>query len=199
MLNILWPIFIIISIIYAILSGNIENLNNSIFESTQSAINLTLTLIGTTCLWCGIMEIASNTNIIKRLSTILKPFVEKLFPKIDLEGKSYQNIIMNIIANILGLGNAATPLGLKAMDELQKENKNKKELSDEMMMLIVLNTASLQIIPTSIIAIRSSLGSQNPTQIIVPVWISTICAAIVGIIITKILIKITSGERKLWK
>lgn len=199
MLNILWPIFIIISIIYAILSGNIENLNNSIFESTQSAINLTLTLIGTTCLWCGIMEIASNTDIIKGLSTILKPFVEKLFPKIDLEGKSYQNIIMNIIANILGLGNAATPLGLKAMDELQKENKNKKELSDEMMMLIVLNTASLQIIPTSIIAIRSSLGSQNPTQIIVPVWISTICAAIVGIIITKILIKITSGERKLWK
>ena len=199
MLNILWPIFIIISIIYAILSGNIENLNNSIFESTQSAINLTLTLIGTTCLWCGIMEIASNTNIIKRLSTILKPFVEKLFPKIDLEGKSYQNIIMNIIANILGLGNAATPLGLKAMDELQKENKNKENLSDNMMMLIVLNTASLQIIPTSIIAIRSSLGSQNPTQIIVPVWISTVCAAIVGIIITKILIKITSGERKLWK
>ena len=199
MLNILWPIFIIISIIYAILSGNIENLNNSIFESTQSAINLTLTLIGTTCLWCGIMEIASNTNIMKGLSTILKPFVEKLFPKIDSEGKSYQNIIMNIIANILGLGNAATPFGLKAMDELQKENKNKNELSDEMMMLIVLNTASLQIIPTSIIAIRSSLGSQNPTQIIVPVWISTICAATVGIIITKILIKITGGERKLWK
>ena len=96
---------------------------------------------------------------------------------------------MNIIANILGLGNAATPLGLKAMSELQKENNNKDELSDNMMMLIVLNTASLQIIPTTVIAIRSSLGSENPTQIIFPVWISTICAAVVGIIFTKIIIK----------
>lgn len=193
MLNILWPIFIIISIIFSIFSGNVENLNNSIFEATESAINLTLTLIGMTCLWCGIMEIASNTRIISNLSTILKPFVEKLFPNVDTENNknTYQNIVMNIIANILGLGNAATPLGLKAMENLQKDNKNKDELSDEMMMLIVLNTASLQIIPTSIIAIRSSLGSSNPTQIIIPVWISTVCAAIVGIIVTKLLIKIT--------
>ena len=104
---------------------------------------------------------------------------------------SYNNIVMNIIANILGLGNAATPLGLKAMNELQKENKCKEELSDNMMMLIVLNTASLQVIPTTVIAIRSSLGSSNPTKIIFPVWISTVCAAIVGIIFTKIIIKYT--------
>ena len=103
----------------------------------------------------------------------------------------YNNIIMNVIANILGLGNAATPLGLKAMTELQKENSNKDTLSDNMMLLIVLNTASLQIIPTTIIAIRSSLGSENPTKIIFPVWISTICAAVIGIICTKIIIKCT--------
>ena len=108
---------------------------------------------------------------------------------------SKNNIIMNIIANILGLGNAATPLGLKAMKELQRDNLNKEELSDNMMMLIVLNTASLQIIPTTIIAIRSSLGSSNPTQIIFPVWISTICAAIVGIVVTKIIIR----TAKKWK
>ena len=98
---------------------------------------------------------------------------------------------MNIIANILGLGNAATPLGLKSMEELQKENNNKDTLSDNMMMLIVLNTASLQIIPTTVIAIRSSLGSQNPSKIIFPVWISTICAAFMAIIFCKIIIKIT--------
>ena len=189
MLNILWPIFIIISIVYAIFSGNIENLNNSIFESTESAVNLTLTLLGMTCLWSGIMEVASKTDIIDYLSKILKPFIEKLF--LNLNEKSFNNIIMNIIANILGLGNAATPLGLKAMNELQKENSNKEELSDNMMMLIVLNTASLQIIPTTIIAIRSSLGSENPTKIIFPVWISTICAAVVGVIFTKIIIKYT--------
>lgn len=193
MLNILWPIFIIISIVYAIFSGNMENLNNSIFESAQSAVNLTLTLLGMTCLWSGIMEVASKTKIIDYLSKILKPITKRLFS--NLNEKSYNNIIMNIIANILGLGNAATPLGLKAMKELQNENRNKEELSDNMMMLIVLNTASLQIIPTTIIAIRSSMGSTNPTKIIFPVWISTICAAFVGIVCTKIIIKCS----KKWK
>ena len=189
MLNILWPIFIIISIVYAIFSGNIESLNNSIFESAESAVNLTLTLLGMTCIWSGIMEIASKTEIMNYLSKILKPIINKLFS--GLNEKSYNNIVMNIIANILGLGNAATPLGLKAMKELEKENINKDELSDNMMILIVLNTASLQIIPTTVIAIRSSLGSTNPTKIIFPVWISTICAAVVGIISAKIIIKAT--------
>lgn len=189
MLNILWPIFIIISIIYAIFSGNIEKLNNNIFESTESAVKLTLTLLGTTCFWSGIMEVASKTRVIEYLSKILRPLIKRLFS--GLNGKSSENIIMNIIANILGLGNAATPLGLKAMNELQKQNDSKEELSDNMMMLIVLNTASLQIIPTTIIALRSSLGSENPTKIIFPVWISTICAAIVGIIFTRIIIKAT--------
>ena len=189
MLNILWPVFIIISIVYAICSGNIENLNNSIFDSSESAVNLTLTLMGMTCLWSGIMEIAAKTKIVEKLSNFLNPIAKRLFS--DLNERSYDNIVMNIIANILGLGNAATPLGLKAINELQKENKNKEELSDNMMMLIVLNTASLQVIPTTVIAIRSSLGSSNPTKIIFPIWISTICAAIVGIIFTKIIIKYT--------
>lgn len=191
MLNILWPFFIIISIFYAILSGNIENINNCIFESAENAVKLTLTLLGATCLWSGIMEIASKTDIIKYLSAILQPIIKKIFYNLDSNKKSYNNIIMNIIANILGLGNAATPLGLKAMGELQKENANKDELSDNMMMLIVLNTASLQVIQTTVIAVRKSLGSNNPTQIIFPVWIATVCAAVVGILVAKIIIKLT--------
>ena len=191
MLNILWPFFIIISIFYAILSGNIENINNCIFESAENAVKLTLTLLGATCLWSGIMEIASKTDIIKYLSAILQPIIKKIFYNLDSNKRSYNNIIMNIIANILGLGNAATPLGLKAMGELQKENANKDELSDNMMMLIVLNTASLQVIPTTVIAVRKSLGSNNPTQIIFPVWIATVCAAVVGILVAKIIIKLT--------
>lgn len=194
MLNILWPIFIIISIIYAIFSGNLQNLNNSIFESTNSVVNLTLTLLGTTCLWSGIMEVASNSNIIEYLTRILSPIIKKIFKDKELNSRAYNNIVMNIIANILGLGNAATPLGLKAMEELQKENNNKERLSDNMMILIVLNTASLQIIPTTVIAIRSSLNSDNPSKIIFPVWISTICAAVVAIIFCKIIIKLTSNK-----
>ena len=195
MLNILWPIFIIISIIYAVISGNIENLNNSIFVETENVVQFSLTLLGMTCLWSGIMEVALNTRIIDCLSKILKPVINFLFKDIEKDDECNKNIIMNIIANILGLGNAATPLGLKAMNALQKHNKEKSTLSDNMIMLIVLNTASLQVIPTTVIAIRNSLGSKNPTMIILPVWIATVCAAIVGVLVTKILIKF--NRRKL--
>ena len=148
-----------------------------------------MTLIGTTCLWSGLIEIASNTNIIKYLKKFLRPVITRLFPNLNL--LVYDKVTMNIISNILGLGNAATPLGLQAMEEMQKENLNKEYLSDNMMILIVLNTSSLQIIPTTIIAIRTSLGSNNPTRIIFPVWFSTICAGIVGIIVTKLIIFLT--------
>ena len=191
MLNILWPIFIVISISYAIFSGNVESLNNSIFESAENVVNFCLTLIGMTCLWSGIMEVASNTKMIDYLSKLLNPVIKVLFPNVEKPKKS---IIMNIVANILGLGNAATPLGLKAMEELQKENHDKNKLSDNMMMLIVLNTASLQLIPTTVLTIRSSLNSENPSIIIFPVWIATICAAIVGVLMTKLLIKLSRGK-----
>lgn len=189
MLNNIWPIFIIISIIYAIIAGNLENLNLAITSSSESAVSLTLTLIGTTCLWSGLIEIASNTNIIKYLKKFLRPVITRLFP--NLNSLVYDKVTMNIISNILGLGNAATPLGLQAMEEMQKENLNKEYLSDNMMILIILNTSSLQIMPTTIIAIRTSLGSNNPTRIIFPVWFSTICAGIVGIIVTKLIIFLT--------
>lgn len=195
MLNIVWPIFIIISFSYAIFSGNLECLNSSIFKSTEDAINLTLSLLGTICLWNGVMQIASKTSIIDKLVKSLNPIIKILFPEIKNNEKIKKEISMNMIANILGLGNAATPLGLKAMKSMQKENKNKNVLSDSMMVFIVINTASIQIIPTTVIAIRNSLGSNNPTSIVFPVWIATICAAIAAILVTKLLIKLTKKEK----
>ena len=189
MLNLVWPIFIIISFSYAIFSGNLQNLNASIFDSVESAVNLSITMLGTMCLWSGIIHVAANTNIMKMMNKMLKPIIRFLFPEIKENKKAQSEISMNMVANILGLGNAATPLGLKAMETLQEENKNKQELSNSMIMLIVVNTASIQIIPTTIIAIRSSLGAENPTSIIVPVWIATICAAIAGVVTAKILMK----------
>ena len=135
------------------------------------------------------MQVASKTNIIDKLTQILNPIIKVLFPEIRKNKQIKQEISMNMIANILGLGNAATPLGLKAMKTMQEENKQKDTLTNSMMMFIVINTASIQIIPTTVIAIRNSLGSSNPTAIIFPVWIATICAAIGGIIATKLLIK----------
>ena len=136
------------------------------------------------------MNIAENTKFIKIISKLIKPLINFLFPEIKENEKLKQEVSMNIVANILGLGNAATPLGLKAIASMQKLNKNKKELSNSMITLIVLNTASIQLIPTTVIAIRSSLGSSNPTSIIVPVWVATVVAAITGITATKIFIKL---------
>lgn len=189
MLNKLWPIFIVISFIFSILNGSIENLNNSIFNSLDDALTLTLTLLGSICFWNGIMNIASHTSIISKIQKILNPILKKIFPQIDKNEIVHKQISMNIIANLLGLGNAATPLGLQAMNSLQKKNKKRNILSNDMMMLIVINTASLQIIPTTVIAIRTSLNSENATGIIFPVWICTIICAITTICATKILIK----------
>ena len=187
MLNVLWPIFIISSIVYAFFTGRIIEVNNSIFDSTKNVIELSITMLGTICLWNGIMEIASNTKIVKYLTKILQPIIKILFSDIKKEDKEYSKITMNIIANIMGLGNAATPLGLQAMKTMQEKNKEKDKLTNSMGMFIVLNTASIQIIPTTVIAIRSSLGSKNP--MIMPIWLATTCATFAGVITAKILMK----------
>ena len=116
MLNIIWPLFLITSFIYAIFNGRVYEVNNSIFESTKLAVDLSISLLGTICLWNGIMQVASKTRIIEHLSKILKPIMKKIFPDIKEKDEAYKQITMNIIANIMGLGNAATPLGLKAMN-----------------------------------------------------------------------------------
>ena len=189
MLNFIWPIFIIASFIYSIFNGRVEEINNSIFDSTKSAVELSIFLLGTICLWNGIMQIASETKIVKHLSKILNPVMRKLFPDVKKEEKVHKEITMNIIANIMGLGNAATPLGLKAMKSMQKNNDDKNRLSNSMAMFIILNTASIQLIPTTVMAIRSSLGSKNPTAMLIPVWIATICAATTALISAKFLMK----------
>lgn len=189
MLNIIWPVFIIMSFIYALISGNIEQTSNGIFESSASAVELTLTFFGTICLWNGIINIAKETSLMSKLTKILQPVIRFLFPELKNNEQAKEEITMNIVANLLGLGNAATPLGLKAMETMQKENQKKDTLSNSMAMFIVLNTASLQIIPTNVIAIRNSLGSEAPSGIILQVWVATIVAAFVGVTATKILMK----------
>lgn len=190
MLNILWPIFIIISYIYALFSGNLEKINNGIFESASTAVELTLTFFGTITLWCGIMQIAKDSSLSKKLAKALNPLIKFLFPDVNKNDKAHEEISLNLIANILGLGNASTPLGLKAMESLQENNHSKTTLSNSMAMLVLLNTASLQLIPTTVIAIRTSLNSTNPTKIILPVWVATLSAAVTAVITAKLLIKL---------
>lgn len=189
MLNKIWPVLIIISIFYGIFTGNIITLNETIFNSSKDAVELMIILLGTICLWNGIIEIASNTKIVDRLIKLLTPIIDFLFPNSKGDKIIKQEISMNIIANMLGLGNAATPLGLKVMESMQRKNVDKDKLTDDMTMFIILNTLSIQIIPTTIISIRMSLGSRNPTKVIFAIWVSSICAGIVGILLTKLCIK----------
>ena len=160
-------------------------MNKSIFDSAGSAVELSITFLGTMCLWNGIMKIVQETSLMSKLTKLLNPIMKFLFPELRKNSPAKSEISMNIIANILGLGNAATPLGIRAMNELQKENVKKDTLSNSMIMFIVLNTASLQLIPTTVIAIRTSLGSENPSLVIVPVWIVTILAAVTAVFVTK--------------
>lgn len=189
-MNFIWPIIIIISYIYAIINGNIDKINNSIYSSTEDVIKLSMTLLGSMCLWCGIIKIIEKTKIMKILSGILRPILNWLFPDAKNNKKAMDAISINTISNIIGIGNAATSSGLKAMCELQAENKEKNKLTRSMTMLVVLNTASIQILPTTVLAIRSSLGSKNPSAIIVPIWISTIVGTVIGILMTKLMLKI---------
>ncbi len=194
MLNKLWPIFIIVSFVYGIFTGRVEQMSNSIFESTASAVQLSITFLGTICLWNGMMEIVRKTSLMEKLTHLLRPAIQFLFPELKHNEKAKEEITLNMIANILGLGNAATPLGLKAMKTMQRDNPKKDTVSHSMAMFIVINTASIQIIPTTVIAIRASLGSSNPSQVIFPIWIATIGAAGVAILAAKCFIR--REERK---
>lgn len=189
MLNKIWPFFIIISFAFAIYSGNISNINSAIFSSAEQTVELCLTLLGTLCLWNGIMNIALKTSLIKKLTKFLKPLISFLFPDLKNDKKISEQVSMNIVANILGLGNASTPIGLKAISSMQEKNDDKTTLNNSMAMFILINTASLQIIPTTVIAIRSSLGSNNPSKIILAVWVATIAAFLTAITAGKILSK----------
>lgn len=189
MLNLIWPCMIVISIFYSFFSGNINDLNKSIYDSSKSAIDLFIVLAGSMILWSGIIKIICETKIIKKITNIFSPIINILFPDLRENKRIRDLICMNMVSNFLGLGNASTPLGLRAIKELDKENNNKKNMSESMETLILINTASIQLIPTTIFSIRNSLGSSNPSKIIIPVWLSTIIAAIVGISILKILLR----------
>lgn len=196
MLNYIWCFFILIAVFYSIIMGNFPEVNNSIFLSIQSTVELCVSLLGAMCFWSGIMNIIANTSIQQKLQKAIKPINNFLFPKLNKDSKAYHFISLNMVTNLLGLGNAATPTGLQAMEEMNKDIKEEKELSDEMIMFIAINTASLQLIPTNVIAIRSSLNSENPAEIVVGVWFCSIVTFIAIVLLAKIYLKLRKRKNK---
>ncbi|MDO4200023.1 MAG: nucleoside recognition domain-containing protein [Clostridia bacterium] len=185
MLNCVWPAIILISIFSAVVTNRIPELSNSVLSGAKDAVDLTISIMGMMCFWTGIMKIAEKSNLTQKISKIFERFINFIFPECDPKSSASQAICMNITANLLGLGNAATPLGIKAMQELQKTNKSKSSASNSMIMLAVINTASFQIIPTMLCALRQKHGSENPMNIVPFLWITSLCSLTVGIIAAK--------------
>lgn len=157
MLNKIWCFFILVAIILSIINGKYMEVNNSIFKSIDTTKSLILTLFFNICFWSGIINIIKNTNFIDILKKILKPLLKIIFPALDSNEEIKEYMSMNVVSNLLGLGNASTPAGLKTMELLQEMNKDKKNLSNEMLLFLLMNTASIQLIPTNIIGIRMGL------------------------------------------
>lgn len=189
MINIIWFFLLIFGIIFGLAAGKGDIISKSIIDSTESSVQLLIGLIGMMCLWSGVMKIAQRSGITEKLAKLLEPILNLLFKDVLKNENAMGSILLNLTSNMLGLSNAATPFGIKAMEELQKINPKKDTATNDMALFLVINAACIQIIPTSIISMRVACGSKNPGIIIVPALIATGIAAIMGIIYCKVLEK----------
>lgn len=190
MLNFLWAGMIIVGVVFAILNGNISEVTNAALDSSKEAITLCITMLGVMSFWMGLMEIATKAGVIRALSRVLRPAIRFMFPNIPKGHRANDHITTNLIANILGLGWAATPAGLQAMEalgELEEERGNDRSIaSDEMCTFLIVNISSLQLISINLIAYRSQYGSVNPTRIVGAGIVATIISTLVGCAYCKI-------------
>lgn len=195
MLNYLWAVMILVGIVYAILTGNVATITDAALDSAGEGVSLCITMAGVMGLWMGLMEIAQESGMVEKMTNGIRPFLRMLFPRIPAGHKSLKYIATNMIANVLGLGWACLPAGLKAMEELanlEKERGNPeyceenfsgiRSASNEMCIFLIVNVSSLQLIPINIIAYRSQYGSVNPGAIVGPAILATVVSALVGVI-----------------
>jgi len=194
MLNIIWAIMMAGSVILSFFTGNTEKCSLAAIEGAGEGVKLIISLCGSMCFWSGIMEIADKSGIIKIFSKLLSPVTKILFPRLKQGSAAMGAIVMNITANMFGMSNAATPLGLNAMKELQSLNHDKKTASDDMCTFVLINTASVQLIPATLIALRAASGSAEPTKIIVPIWITSVAVLLVALISGKIFKLFSKGN-----
>lgn len=187
MLNVLWAGMILIGIIFAAFTGKIPEITDAALDSSKEAVTLCITMIGVMAFWMGLMEIASKAGMIEKGAKMLKPFIHFLFPEVPEGHKAGEHITTNIIANFLGLGWAATPAGLKAMEELGKLNHGSPVASNTMCNFLILNISSLQLIPVNVIAFRSQYGSVNPTAIVGAGIVATAISTGTAIVFCKIM------------
>ncbi|WML36512.1 nucleoside recognition domain-containing protein [Clostridium sp. OS1-26] len=189
MINVVWFFILGFGILFGIFTGRGAEVSKAIVTSTDSTVKLVIGLAGIMCLWCGIMKIAEKSGITDKLAKVLRPILKILFKSAAKDEKAMGAIVMNLTANMMGLSNAATPFGIKAMQELKRLSNDNDKASDDMALFLVLNAASIQLFPTTVISIRAAVGSKNPAETVIPAIITTGIVAICAVILCKILEK----------
>lgn len=195
MMNYIWGAMVIFSFIAALFSGNMQALSDSVVNGGKDAISLVINLTGMMCLWGGIMKIAEKAEITKIICNFLSPVFSLLYKNVDKKSETARAMSMNITANLLGLGNAATPLGLEAMRRMQESNSDKAVATDDMVVFVVMNSAAMRLIPTTVATLRTQFGSQSPMEIMPATWLSTFFSLTAGIVTAKVISKIFSNNK----
>ena len=189
MLNYLWGCMILIGVAYAALTGNIDSVTSGALDGAKDAVSLCITMLGVMAFWCGLMEIAEKSGLIDKCKCGVAPLISWLFPNVPRQSRAFSYITTNMISNFLGLGWAATPAGIRAMQELSELNGHNSVASCDMCTFLVINISSIQLIPVNIIAYRSQYGSANPTSILFPSIIATTCSTFVAVIFCRFMMK----------
>lgn len=177
-MNTIWVLLIVTSVLFAFLNGRLDEFTKAIFEGAKSAVEVSLFLLGIVSLWLGITKVLENSGVIQHLSGFFQYFVRRLFHNIPPDHPAITSITLNFLANLFGLGNAATPLGIKAMQDLKTLHPGEETITFEMMVFIVVNTASIQLIPFTVIGILADYGSNNPSAIVLPTFVATFLSAL---------------------
>jgi len=185
MVNYIWVGMTIIGLVFAAVNGTMSEVNEAVFKGAQEAVTLCIGLISILVFWLGMMRIAENAGLLEKLANLFKPFITKLFPEVPAGHPAMGYILSNMMANVFGLGNAATPLGIKAMEELKRLNGGKDSASRSMITFLAINTSSITLIPTTVIAIRITYESASPTEIVGPTLIATSISTLAAILIDR--------------
>ncbi len=193
-MNYIWFLIILVAIVSAAITGRVNEMVNAIWSGAQKSIEIAIYLAGIMAFWLGIMKIAEKSGLVMAIAKLITPLAKKLFPDVPDKNPVIGDIAMNFTANAFGLSNAATPIGIKAMEELQKINKDKKSASNDMCTLLAMNTAGFQLVPTTVIAVLAASGSKNPTEIVLPTLVVTSIAFVSALIIVKLLEKFSKPQ-----
>ena len=179
----IWLLVICISVLFSVVNGRIDEFTKAMFEAGKASVEVCLYLVGIVSLWLGITKILEDSGLMYKLSNFFTPAISTLFKNIPKGHASITSITLNLLANFFGIGNAATPLGIRAMEDLQTLNKDKQTITFEMMLFIVINTSSIQLIPFTVIGLLANYGSQNPNWVFLPTFIATIISSALAVII----------------